>query len=238
MLLTDRNFNTNFYDPALRHSSVQIFNYMINILNGLFYHSALAETTPGLFAGADSNELLFLGAMNSMTTGIVLRKIAFPKSISNTRPAKAKVHFKMGSTYEALVTPKKALQRIDRKNLHDIKEKGYYCWGSSGRILVITPEQNQSWVRSPPTIVVGDNMNMHSGNFGKYSSSCWAYASKREELSVEFLLNKNSVTIPISLEFTTLVGTRLDGGKIVEKAKALGNARDRLNSIRLNNANQ
>lgn len=232
MLLTDRNFNTNFYDPALRHSNVQIFNYMINILNGVFYHSALAETTSGLFAGADSNELLFLGAMNSMTTGIVLRKIAFPKSIFNLRPAKAKVHFKTGSTYEALVAPEKALKRIDRKNLHDIKEKGYYCWGSSGRILVITPEQNQSWVRSPSTTVAGDNMNMHSGNFGKYSSRT------QEELSVEFLPNKNSVTIPISLKFTIQERTRLDGGKIVEKAKALGNARDRLNSIRLKNANQ
>lgn len=235
MLLTDRNFNTNFYDPALRHSNVQIFNYMINILNGVFYHSALAETTPGLFAGAESNELLFLGAMNSMTTGIVLRKTAFPKSIFNTRPAKAKVHFKTDSTYEALVAPKKALKRIDRKNLLDIREKGYYGWGSSGRILVITPEQNQSWVKSPPTTVVGDNMNMHSGNLGKYSSSC---VRKQEELSVEFLLNKNSVTIPISLKFTIQEGTRLDGGKIVEKAKALGNARDRLNSIRLKNANQ
>lgn len=60
----------------------------------------------------------------------------------------------------------------------------------------------------------------------------------KDELSVEFLLYKNSVTIPISLKFTIQEGSRLDGGKIVEKAKALGNARDRLNSIRLKNANQ
>ena len=244
MLLTDRNFNTNFYDPALRHSSVQTLNYT---LSGAFYHSALTETAPGLFAGADSNELLFLGATNSTTMGIVLRKTAFPKSIFITRSAKAKVHFKTGSTYETLSAHNSELKRNDRVNLHDIIERVYYSRGGPGRILVITPEQNKSCNGSPTLdlTLVGDGLNMHSGNLGKYFSSnrrctfsIMGQHQYKEKLSGERKFNKSSVTIPGSLKLKIQEGASLNGGKIVEKAKVFGNAKNTLNSMRLNNANQ
>ena len=103
-----------------------------------------------------------------MTMGNLLHKTAFPKSNSITRPAKAKVQFKMGSTYEALNTTKRTFKRIDRINLHDLRERIYYSGGKSGGILVIMPEQNQSRDRSPTLgskkTLLGDELNMHSGN--------------------------------------------------------------------------
>jgi hypothetical protein len=239
------HFNTSFYDPALRHSSVQFLNY---ILSGAFYHSTSIETAPGLFVGADSNELLSLGTMTSMTMGILHHKTAFPKSNSITRPAKAKVQIKTGSTYEALNTTKRTFKRIDRINLHDLRERIYYSWGKSGGILVIMPEQNQSRDRSPSLgstkTLVGDELNMHSGNLEKHLSSknnslsydCDCYP--KEGLSGELCLISDSVTKPNLLKFTIQERASLNGGKIVEKAKVFGNAKNMLNSIRLNNAIQ
>ena len=168
--------------------------------------------------------------MTSMTMGILHHKTAFPKSNSITRPAKAKVQIKTGSTYEALNTTKRTFKRIDRINLHDLRERIYYSWGKSGGILVIMPEQNQSRDRSPTLgskkTLVGDELNMHSGNLEKYLIKLLGNV-------LPFVSSK-----PNLLKFTIQERASLNGGKIVEKAKVFGNAKNMLNSIRLNNAIQ
>lgn len=144
MLLTDRNFNTSFYDPALRHSSVE--HPIIFLLGDAVYHSILQiEKASGLFDGADSNELPFLGSMNSVMTVIIHRQSAFLKSNFNTRSAKAKIHFKTDSTYEALYLYQRYRYNwTNQTNLCDIKGKIHYCWNGSGKLPVALPEQNQS----------------------------------------------------------------------------------------------
>jgi hypothetical protein len=228
MLLTDRNFNTSFYDPALRHSSV---NLLIIFISDIFYHSnILFETMSGLFGGANSNELSFLGPMNSVAIEIVLISNAFLKSISYIRLAKAKIHFKTDSSYEAT-----DLQTVwtYQKNLNDTKVIAFYCGGRLGRILVIMPEQNQSYVRSLILILyqIRDKVNMHSGNPVKYLSTL-------ESLSGELCLFSCSVSSPFSFKSLGQDFKSLNGGKIVDQAKVFGNSKNMLNSIWLNNANQ
>lgn len=241
MLLTDRNFNTCFFDPALRHSIVPIFDVLSN---DAFYHSVYTETASGLLAGADSNEDLFLGAMNSASAAIVSSSSAFPKLISITRPAKAKVPLKTGSTNEALIVCNMTNKRTNRINLHDTKGRVYYCGSILGRILIIIPEQNQSLNRSPNEILnlVGSYMNNHSGNPGKYTYDILSVHTIKciqvKVLTGEPLINRDSVQLPTPFKFSKQEGISLYGGKIVDQANVFGNAKNKLNSIRLNNANQ
>ena len=60
----------------------------------------------------------------------------------------------------------------------------------------------------------------------------------KEKLSGELNLNKSFVTLPSFLKLKVQEGASLNGGKIVDKAKVFGNAKNTLNSMRLNNANQ
>lgn len=228
MLLTDRNFNTSFYDPALRHSSVKL---LITSISDTIHHSNIMfETVSELFGGAESNELPFLGPMNSVAIGKVLISTAFPKSISYTRLAKAKIHFKTDSSYEASDLKSVWTSQI---NLDDIKVIVYYGWGRLGGILVIKPEQNQSYVRSliMNPCQIRDKFNMHSGNLGKHLSNL-------ESLSGETCLLSCSVTAPFSFKSIGQEIKSLNGGKIVDQAKVFGNSKNRLNSMWLNNANQ
>jgi hypothetical protein len=113
MLLTDRNFNTSFYDPALRHSSFEHPAYFFFIPGDTVYHMMISiMKVSGLFDGADSNELLFLGSMNSSLIVVAYYQSAFLKSIFISRSAKAKVHLKMGSTYKTMVFPNQRATRI------------------------------------------------------------------------------------------------------------------------------
>lgn len=89
MLLTDRNFNTSFFDPALRHSNyVLIIIFISTNCNILF-----RVTVEGLSSGALANEPVFLGLVNSD----LLRSLSFAVEMWL---AKAKIHFKTGSTNE------------------------------------------------------------------------------------------------------------------------------------------
>jgi hypothetical protein len=188
------------------------------------------ETVSELFGGADSNELPFLGPMNSVAIGKVLISIAFPKSISYTRLAKAKIHFKTDSSYEASDLKSVWTYQI---NLDDIKVIVFYGWGRLGGILVIKPEQNQSYVRSliMNPCQIRDKFNMHSGNLVKHLSNL-------ESLSGETCLLSCSVTSPFTFKYLGQEIKSLNGGKIVDQAKVFGNSKNRLNSIWLNNANQ
>jgi hypothetical protein len=176
--------------------------------------------------------------MNSSNTEIVLFIPAFLKSISNTRLAKAKIHFKTDSSYEAT-----NLQFVwtYQASLDDTKVIVYCSWGILGRILVIMPEQNQSCDRSliwTPS-QIRDKINMHSGNLGKHISSGYAI----EILSGDIYFSKkvgnnDTVTIPLSFKPSWQGFKSLSGGKIVDQAKVFGNSKNMLNSIWLNNANQ
>lgn len=79
-------------------------------------------------------------------------------------------------------------------------------------------------VKSP----IGDVFNMHSGNLGKYLSKL---------LGNDY---KSSVSRekPIHFKSQSQELYSLNGGKIVEKAKVFGNAKNMLNSMWLNSANQ
>jgi hypothetical protein len=175
--------------------------------------------------------------MNSSIKEIVFFTPAFLKSISKTRLAKAKIHFKTDSSYEAT-----DLQFVwtYQSSLDDTKVIIYYSWGILGRILVIMPEQNQSCNRSliltPGQI--RDKINKHSGNLGKHVSSGNAMDTLSGVICYPPVEEKGSVTIhlyfkPLRQEFKTL-----NGGKIVDQAKVFGNSKNMLNSIGLNNANQ
>lgn len=222
MLITDRNFNTSFYDPALRHSIIiSLIHYVLSVT---FYNSNLKfETVTGLFSGADFNELLFLGLMNSEIVNSAVYQIAFLKSIYIVRLAKAKIYFKTDSTYEIF-----AQQRYFNDNIVKVIFAGI----NLSRILVIMPEQNQSYFISPSLAYskLGDRNNEHSGNLVKYSS-------KLGKLLVELDNKSNSVLVPIKIKFTQQDSSRPTGGKIIDQAKVLDNARNVLNSIWLNNAN-
>jgi len=233
MLLTDRNFNTSFYDPALRHSSVNLPSLFMSIRD-IFYHSSLwPETMSGLFGGANSNELSFLGPMNSVNNEKAFIGDAFLLSISKVRLAKAKIHFKTDSSYEATILP---IVWASHANLCDTKVIVFYCGGKLGRILVITPEQNQPYPRSLTSNKVRDKDYMHSGNPEKYLPIPFDIGG----LSGEFQIsnNKNSVTLPFPSKSNQQGIKSLNGGKILDQAKVLGNSRNMLNSTLLNKANR
>ena len=223
MLLTDRNFNTSFYDPALRHSI--IISLMHLALSVIFHNSSIMfETMTGLFSGADFNELLFLGLMNSEIVNSAVYCNAFLKSIYTVRLAKAKIYFKTDSTYEIYA---------QYLYLNDIIVGVTVAGDNLSGMLVIMPEQNQSYFISPSLVSnkLGDGDNEHSGNLVKYFSDL-------EKLLVGLDDIFNSVLVLIMIKFTKQDHSRPTGGKIVDQANALGNARDRLNSIWLNNASQ
>jgi hypothetical protein len=67
---------------------------------------------------------------------------------------------------------------------------------------------------------------MHSWNLGKYLFKLLGNV-------LPFVSSE-----PNHLKFTILERASLNGGKIVDKAKVFGNAKNMLNSIRLNNAIQ
>lgn len=233
MLLTDRNFNTSFYDPALRHSSVNLPSLFMSI-SDIFYHSSLwPETMSGLFGGANSNELSFLGPMNSVTNEKAFIGDAFLLSISKVRLAKAKIHFKTDSSYEGTIL---SIVWASHANLCDTKVIVFHCWGKLGRILVITPEQNQSYPRSLTSNKVRDKGYMHSGNPAKDLPILFDIGG----LSGEFHLsnNKNSVTLPFPSKSNQQGIKSLNGGKILDQAKVLGNSRNKQNSTLLNKANR
>lgn len=227
MLLTDRNFNTSFYDPALRHSSAE--HPIIILLGAAVYHSnSMIEKAAGLFDGAVSNELLFLGSMISIAILMVLYRYAFRKSIFNSRLAKAKIYFKTGSTYEALIVCfKYSLNWTNQINLSDLRGWDLQRWGGSGSHPATMPEQNQSRIRSLTVMsfTIGDMFYMHSGNLGKYLLKLLGNV-------LSFVFSKPSLFKSQRQE-----GISLNGGKIVEKANVFGNSKNMPNSIRLNNAN-
>lgn len=94
------------------------------------------------------------------------------------------------------------------------------------------PEQNQSYSisLSLASRQLRDGDNEHSGNLGKHLSFM-------DKLLVELSIISNSVSTPNKIKFTKQDFSRPNGGKIVDQAKVFGNAKNRLNSIWLNNAN-
>jgi len=182
------------------------------------------ETMTGLFSGADFNELLFLGLMNSERVNRAVYWIAFLKSIYIVRLAKAKIYFKTDSTYEIY-----ALYLYLNDNIVEVSVAGDNLSG----ILVIMPEQNQSYYISPSLAIseLGDGDNEHSGNLVKYFSDL-------EKLLVELDDIFNSVLVLIMIKLTKQDYSRPTGGKIVDQANVIGNSINRLNSMWLNNASQ
>lgn len=179
----------------------------------------------GLFSGADFNELLFLGLMNSKQVNSALHLIAFLKSIYIVRLAKAKIYFKTDSTYEVYA----------QYMYLDDKIVGVAIAGANfSGMLVIMPEQNQSYFISPSLAEseLGDRDNEHSGNLVKY------FSKNLEKLLVKIDEESYFVLGFIIIKFKKQDYSKPNGGKIVDQANVLGNARNRLNSIWLNNASQ
>lgn len=102
MVLTDRNFNTSFFETALRHSSVVC---MIDSAAKL-KHSRIVSADPNLssdkkaeesLGGISPNEAVFLGPLNSETIGYNPVRSRFHSFVINMSWTKVKNHLKTGS---------------------------------------------------------------------------------------------------------------------------------------------
>jgi hypothetical protein len=143
MLITDRNFNTSFYDPALRHSSHVLIILFISTSCNIFYRM----TVEGLSSGALANEPGFLGLVNSQ----LLRSFSLVIEVWLT---KVKIHFKTGSTYEIILSDIRIREPIAGSNLSSYS--------------FTRPEQNRPYFYSCVLLYNTPSKNMmHSGNLVK-----------------------------------------------------------------------
>ena len=209
MLLTDRNFNTSFYDPALRHSS---FVFIIILI--LTSHNSLNlfnETVRGLSGGALANEPGFLGPVNSRTQlSFDCRKRSFSKA-KGLRLAQAKNRFKIGSTYEIYF-----LNEI-KKDLSQIFLVKRVRAFIAGNTLCGYSDKHPTQIRSYPLLemkklLISRINETHNGNLGKHLKS-----STLLDYSYEFYKFMSS-TFQLTKLLKSGVG-RWNGGKILEQAK-------------------
>ncbi len=195
MLLTDRNFNTSFYDPALRHSSYVLIIFFISTSCYIFYRM----TVEGLTGGALVNEPVFLGSVNSN----LLRSFS---SVIEVWLTKVKIHFKTGPTYEL--------------SLRDLRIREIIAGISLSSHPFTIPEQNQPYFYSDifKNHISSKNI-MHSGNLVQ------SILVLLERLRLIFLIFNTFVfrqTLFVS-SLKRLESLDFNGGKISKKANGVGN---------------
>jgi len=172
----DRNFNTSFFEPALRHSSLNnesvnfekiiiedresdiiinndenwfLINRHTDSIKSRIYKSVKIRELSG---GALINESEFLGPVNNELTKHNLINSCFYSSVVSIRLAEAKNHLKTGST--------NGLPEELCSTAWEIKERDKLCAGVClDDFSIPIPEQVQSH-----TLIQGINTNIE-GNF-------------------------------------------------------------------------
>lgn len=147
-MLTDRNFNTSFFETALRHSSIvcmtgsAIFTLYLSI--SADPNLSTDKKAEELLGGISSNETVFLGPMNSEMIECNPIGSRFHSLAVNMSRTKVKNHFKTGSA--------KSLSPQE-KGLHPAlwSRISYYVWGklpNSGNLLKLkVPSYNREVIR-------------------------------------------------------------------------------------------
>lgn len=210
MLLTDRNFNTSFFEAALRLSN----NYMIIIITFiviLFIILAIHHSVSELTSGALTNESGFLGLGIRPNSTCNIDRGRFESLVLVISLAKAKYCLKTGSTNGLLLTDAKQ-RRGDKLHLTArllSRWDSERCMGIRW-ILQAIPAQIQTYILDKDRgyfYIILNHIVVHRGN------------------SVKTLTTKLIIQGSIYL-LSSLTREDWNGGKILDQANAQSNVWD------------
>lgn len=244
MVLTDRNFNTSFFEVALRHSSfISYVGYLtfITLLVikcfALYLYFTIDQLVNKLTRGALANEPGLLGlGIRANTGNCSVYNAPFASSVVNISSAKANNHFKTGPTNGFLLSS--ICNLLDRSYLTacTFKSGEIFCCVSLRSILCAIPEQVRTYIYTQRRKRIAKDLihiissslsanDTYNGNLGKQST----HRHSIRGIHTNIIVICGILSFGAKLQTLFIANLRtafkgLNGGKIIEQAKVEGNA--------------